>query len=398
MLKKLRWKFVIMATGVSFVVLICICISVLSITNRYIMQNADGLLNMLVEMEYELDEEYNMSQDMFSREVAFSTRFFVVYTDENSEIIESDTQKINAVDQSQIETYIEYIDAEDTKGIIDDYRYLVIDNEQGYTYVFLDVQEDMQVYEIFVFYTFVIAVLALIAIFLLSCFASKRAVMPIVESVENQKRFITDASHELKTPLAIIRADTEIIEMDHGEGEWTQSIKEEIVKLDALIKSLIELSSFDEESSDLVKVAFSISEALDETLKSFSPNIQSKNLVLDAQVSSQMTYVGNEETIRKLFGILLDNAIYYAKEESKISVILDSSKKIFTIENECDGLKVGYYNQWFERFYRQDVSRNSSKKGFGIGLSIAKNICERHNAKISARSKNSKTIVIKVDF
>ncbi len=398
MLKKLRWKFILMATGVSLVVLICICISVLSITNIYIMQKADNLLNLLVEIEYELNEDYDPSQDVFSREVAFSTRFFVVYTDDEGEIIEADMQKINAVDQTQIEEYIEMIQIEESDGIIDDYRYLVMETEQGYTYVFLDIEEDMQVYDIFVFYTFVIAVLALIAIFLLSCLVSKRAVMPIIESVESQKRFITDASHELKTPLAIIKADAEIIEIDYGEGEWTQSIHEEIAKLDALIKELIELSRFEEDTTELVKVEFSLSEALDETTKSFLSSIQSKEIVLDIQISDNMSYVGNEESIRKLFAILMDNAIYYANDKSTISVRLDKNKKIFMIENECEELEVGTYNQWFERFYRQDASRNSTKKGFGIGLSIAKNICERHNAKISARSKNGKTIVIKIDF
>lgn len=355
-------------------------------------------MNLLVEIEYELNEDYNPSQDIFSREVAFSTRFFVVYTDNECEIIEVDMQKITAVDQTKIEEYIEVIQIEESDGIIDDYRYLVIETEQGYTYVFLDIEEDMQVYDIFVFYTFLIAVLALIAIFLLSCLVSKRVVMPIIESVESQKQFITDASHELKTPLAIIKADTEIIEMDYGEGEWTQSIKEEITKLDALIKSLIELSSIEEDMKELVKIDFSLSDALDEIIKSFLPSIHSKNIVLDVQVPNAMSYVGNEESIRKLFGILMDNAIYYAKEETKILVRLDKSKKIFTIENECEEIEIGTYNQWFERFYRHDASRNSTKKGFGIGLSIAKNICERHNAKISAKSKNGKTIVIRVDF
>ncbi len=398
MLKKLRWKFVLMATGVSFVVLIFICISVLGITNSYIMNKADAILNMLVDAEYELNEDYNPEQDIFAREVAFSTRFFVVFTDEEGNIIDTNTQMINAVDQSQIKEYVASIGIEDGDGIIDDYRCLVIENEQGHTYVFLDVEEDMQVYNMFVFYTFLIATLALLAIFLLSCIVSKRAVMPIVESVETQKRFITDASHELKTPLTIIKADTDIIEMDYGEDEWTRSIKEEITKLDGLIKSLIELSSFDEDNKEFIKIDFSLSEALNETLKSFMPNIQNKNIVLDTQISGEISFIGNEEAIRKLFAILIDNAIYYASEDSKISVVLDKNKKIFTIENECDGIEAGTYNQWFERFYRQDSSRNSAKKGFGIGLSIAKNICERHNMKISARSRNGKTVIIKVDF
>lgn len=396
MLKKLRWKFVLMATGVSFVVLICICISVLTITNLYIMQKADAMLNMLVEIEYDLSDEYKLQQDVFAREAAFSTRFFVVFTDENCEILELNTQQINAVDQSQIETYINSINPTDEKGLIDDYRYLILDNDHGYTYVFLDVEEDMQVYNIFVFFTFVIAFFALGAIFLLSCLVSKRAVMPIVESVERQKCFITDASHELKTPLTIIKADTEIIELDYGEGEWTQSIKEEITKLDALIKSLIELSRLEEGSMELVKVDFSLSDALDETLKAFIPSLQSKNIVLDSKIMAGISYLGNEESIRKSFAILIDNAIYYSEEGTKIQVTLD--KKIFTIENECEGIKIGTYNQWFERFYREDSSRNSTKKGFGIGLSVAKNICERHNAKICAKSKNGKTIVIRIDF
>ncbi len=398
MLKKLRWKFVLMATGISFIVLIGICITVLTITNTYILNKSDQMLNMLVEIEYDLNEDYVPESTIVSREFAFSTRFFVVFTDENRTIIDTNKQQIKAVDQLGIESYISVIDPSVEKGIIDDYRYLIMNTEQGYTYVFLDIEEDMQMYDIFVFFSFLIACLALMTIFLLSAFVSKRAIRPITQSIESQKRFITDASHELKTPLAIIKADTDIIEMDYGEDEWTQSIKDEIDKMDTLIKSLILLSSFDENDKELLKTSFSLSDALEETLKSFLPSLKNKQITLNTNIAGEISYLGNEESIRNLFAILLDNAIHHAPEQSNIRIALNRYGKTISIENDCDPMKPGSYNQWFERFYREDASRNSAKKGFGIGLSIAKNICDRHNIKILAKSETGKTVTIKLHF
>lgn len=212
--------------------------------------------------------------------------------------------------------------------------------------------------------------------------------MPVAESYEKQKRFITDASHELKTPITVIATSLRVLEMETGKQKWIDKAKNQTEKLTELVNSLVSLSRLDEEKSPLKFSEFNISDAVKETAESFCDFAESNGKKLEISVEPDITYNGDEYAVRQLVSVLTDNAIKYADPSSPILVSLEKSKKKIVIktENACAEPIKGDLSKLFDRFYRADESRNSETGGFGIGLSLAKSIAEGHGGKISASS------------
>ncbi len=399
MLKKLQIKFVLLTTIISVVVMILIAVSINVANYISIMSGSDEILNLIVQGELKMGEPLS-DREPFPREIAFTTRFFTVRSDENNEIEHIDTRNISSVsvDQALEYTNIASESGSDT-GVIDNYRYIKTQNSIGYSYFFLDIESDILGFEQYLFYSVLIVLCAVVMIFFLSLLLSKKAVSPIVASYERQKGFITNVSHEFKTPLAIIRADCDVIEIDNGEGEWTDSIKTQITRLDTLVENLVSLTKLDEKV-EIIKTDFSLTDVISDTVAEFSAAIKNSelNLVLDAVPN--ISYRADELYIRNLISILTENAIKYSlpQTELKISLSIIGNRKVFRIQNACKDIEIGKHNLWFERFYRGDKSRNSEIKGYGLGLSIARTICDLHGAKISAESKTGKEIIITVVF
>ncbi|MEG0895264.1 MAG: HAMP domain-containing sensor histidine kinase [Oscillospiraceae bacterium] len=243
-----------------------------------------------------------------------------------------------------------------------------------------------------------ISFLGILLVFLLVLLLSKIAMKPICESYAKQKRFITDASHEIKTPLSIISANTEVIEMENGESKWTNSTNQQIKRLTNLTNQLISLSRMEEENTQISKTDFSLSNAILETTEPFSAIAQTKNKKFEIAVSPNISYYGDEKSLRQLFSILLDNAFKYSDENGNIKVSLKKSgvKKEIIFFNTVEDISVGSHNDFFDRFYRNDTSRNSKTGGYGIGLSLAKSIVELHKGKIKAFSVDGKSFAISI--
>ncbi len=397
MLKKLQKKFILLTTLISIIVMILIAATINIINYSSIMAYSDDVLDILASGN--LSSADNPQRPPTPREFAFTTRFFIVHSDADGVIDYIDTKNISSVSASDASLYVEKTnELGKVSGRIDDFRFVKTENPIGYTYIFLDIEEDMIGFQNYMLYSFLIVGAAIILIFILSCLLSKKAVSPIVESHEKQKRFITDVSHEFKTPLAIIKANCDVIELDSGENEWATSIKSQISRLDKLVEDLISLTRLDEEKSIMLKTDFSLSDAINDTLNEFSSAIKSTDLELTCDISKNITYNGDEAFIRKLVAILIENAIKYSNKNIKATLSGSGNKIVFALENSCDDITIGNHNNWFERFYRADESRNSEQKGFGIGLSVAKSICDKHKAKISAESKTGKEIIISVTF
>ncbi len=399
MLKKLQRKFVLLTTVISVIVMLLIAVSINVANYVSIMNNSDEVLSLLAEGDLKIGEPFSHPERL-PREIAFTTRFFIIRTNSSNETNHIDTRNISSVSTDEAIEYMNYANQSGANiGVVDNFRYIKTENEIGYSYYFLDIEEDLIGFETYMFYSIIIVIVAVIAIFLLSILLSKKAVAPIVNSVERQKGFITNVSHEFKTPLAIIKADCDVIEIDNGEDEWTDSIKTQISRLDSLVENLISLTKLDEKV-ELIKTDFSLSDVVTDTINEFSSAIKSdkRSLVLD--IKQNLSYNGDEALIRKVIATLIENAIKYSPSQTELKISLGTSgnKKIFSIENDCESIEIGKHNDWFERFYRGDKSRNNQIKGFGIGLSIAKSICDLHGAKISAESKTGKNIVITIIF
>lgn len=229
-----------------------------------------------------------------------------------------------------------------------------------------------------------IGIFSFLVVLMIIIFASGRAVQPIAESYARQKQFVTDAGHELKTPLTVISANNELARMIYGDSEWFDSIDKQVGKMNALVRSLITLSKMDEEQQPVFTV-FNLSDAVYDTAKSFENLIHTRGRVLTLDIGEDISYSGDESRLRQLVSILMDNAVKYCDDKGKIAVRLTVDKSIsLQITNDYTGSDGFDPEKVFERFYRGDKARTPDGS-YGLGLSIAKSIVELHRGSIRAK-------------
>lgn len=223
----------------------------------------------------------------------------------------------------------------------------------------------------------------------------------MIESVEKQKRFITDAGHELKTPLAIISADTEVLEMNGQNNEWTASIRNQIKRLNTLVADLLTLSKLEEGQARQSFREFCLSDAVMEAAESFDPMAEAQEKLLELNISPGINLRGDETAVRKMVSVLVENAIKYTLPNGEVNVTLERRGKYPTLEvvNPTDAMPEGDLNILFERFYRADESRAPwQPAAMAWALSIAKAIAEEHRAKITAHALDQQHIAFTVVF
>lgn len=334
-----------------------------------------------------------------SAETPFESRYFTVRFGADGTITAVDTGRVFAVDAETAKTMAqEAYDKGKTGGFSDNYRFMAYEENGETVYLFLDAGRELNTFYSFLSASLLVSVLGLGLVFLLVLLFSKKALKPVEESLQKQKRFITDASHELKTPMAVISAANEVIELENGESEWTKSIDKQIKRLTSLTEKLVLLTRMDEETYRPALVSFDLSSAVTETVDSFEAVAQIKNKTLSAEISPGITYQGDENGIRQVVSLLTDNALKYTNDGGSIRVTLKKSGKnaVLTMENTVDKVEKGDLSVFFERFYRADASRNSSTGGHGIGLSVAEAIVRSHKGKITAHSPDGKRVVFTV--
>lgn len=335
----------------------------------------------------------------FSAETPFETRYFTVTEDSDGEITDCDLDRIAAVDESTAEEYAEEISKKaDTTGFVGIYRYRVTDTDDEVKYVFLDCRRELSNFRTVLITTVSVSVLGLAAVFVLVVIFSRMVFRPVEESIQKQKRFITDASHELKTPLTIIDANTEVMEMENGESQWTKSTRKQIQRLSGLVQQLVTLSRLDEEKGLQNPAEFNLSEAVSESVESYEALAQTKEKNLELEIENNIFYVGDEKSIRQLSGILMDNAVKYSSDKGNIKLTLKRKgrKILLEVYNDAEELPKGKLDVLFERFYRLDSSRNSGTGGSGIGLSVAKAIVLTHKGKITAENRKGNGLTVTV--
>lgn len=334
-----------------------------------------------------------------SEETPYQTRYFTVRYDASGTIYATSVGHISAVDAAQARAYAAKVyDVAPSTGFIDIYRYRTVKSGDRVLCIFIDAEKELSTYRGSLMTSIAISAAGLFSVFLLLCFFSKLILRPVEESYRKQKQFLTDAGHELKTPLTIIDANTEVLEMEIGSSKWLDSTRNQVIRLTNMVKQFTALAKMDEAQGLLQKARFSLSQVLNETVDLFIPVATSTHRTLQVSCAEDLYYVGDEEQFRQLFCLLLDNAIKYSTPDSRIELTLCKHGKhlCFTIFNECEGIAKGSQDILFERFYRSDSSRNSSTGGSGIGLSIAHSIVENHKGSIHAESADGKSLQIKV--
>lgn len=323
-----------------------------------------------------------------SPETPYSTRFFSLLFDQDGNVIQKDLAHIAAITDDDIAEYISVaLKHGEGYGYYSDYKYRVIlqDNRE-YMVVFLDCYQEIHAIRVLALCSFVAMAVCIGLVYILVVIFSKRAIDPVVQSQKQQKQFITDASHELKTPITVIATSLKVLEMEVGQQKWIDKARSQTEKLRELVNSLVTLSRMDEEDSPLKFEHFSISDALQETVDSFTDYSESNGHALKVNITPDLDFYGDEYAIRQLASILLDNAVKYAAAGSDITFSLVKNKKHILIKtsNACQNLDEDALQHLFDRFYRPDQSRSHETGGFGIGLSIARSIAEGHKGTIHA--------------
>ena len=335
--------------------------------------------------------------EFITPETPFSTRHFTVFFDKQGEVARTNTESIYSITEEVAVEYAESVlDNEDTRGWIDNYRYKVFSMEMGKGVVFVDGSMSrsslMQSMTIAGLVLLGCAALVLILIFLLS----KKAVKPIAESYEKQKQFITDANHELKTPLTLILANLDIAEAELGQNEWLDDIRSEGHRMTELVNQLVALSRMDEEGQSLNLSEVALGNLVADTVSEFEPLAKERGKALTSNIEKGISYCGDEALLHRLIGILMDNAIKYCDQGGEITVNLHRGRRtVLTVENTYASVGELELNRLFDRFYRADKARKFTG-GYGVGLSMAKAIVEKHKGEITAYKKDATHIGFKI--
>lgn len=331
------------------------------------------------------------SDDAGSR---LTTRYFsVLYNsdDQVEQVIQNYIESLTADDEIK---FAEDVRDRGSFGMYGDYYYRVAERENGGTIVvFLERSEQLLTNgRILITVSILLLTGAILSFFLLRAL-SFRLVQPEIENAEKQKQFITNASHELKTPLAVIRANTEVEMMMNGENEWNQSTMRQVDHMTGLIQNLVAVTRAEEKEDigDLQKI--NVSQIVDDTCNTFAPVATQDGKAFKKQIAPDQEMYMSESMLRQLAGLLLDNAIKYCDDGGTVSVDFSVTRHVAHLKvsnNYAAGAKVDY-QRFFDRFYREDESHkiDSSKKGgFGVGLSIAQGIVRQFNGTIDASWKN----------
>ena len=334
-----------------------------------------------------------------TEETPYETRYFTVLVDEEGQAREADTGMISAVNQEEAGQIAEDLHRGGKKtGYYKHYKYAARQTDQGLLYVFVDCSRTLGSARSFLINSLLVSAGALVVVFLLVVFLSGRAVKPVSESYERQKKFITNAGHEIKTPLAVIESCVDVIELDRGGDKWTEGIRGQVDRLSGLTKNLVALARMDESSATLAMQGTDLSAVAGEAASPFALIAQQQDVQFVPSIEPGVRVKGNPASLQELCTILLDNALKYTAPGGPVRFSLSrrGHHAVITCENPAEGLSPGRQEALFERFYRGDASRNSQTPGYGIGLSMARSIASAHGGRIEAVSPDGKKLVFTV--
>lgn len=271
------------------------------------------------------------------------------------------------------------------RGWVDGYRYLVQHSPQGVLVIFVNGEATMDSTNQLLLVAAVVFLLSWALITALVAALSKRAIEPAIESFEKQRQFVTDANHELKTPLTLMLSNLDIIEAENGPSEWIDDTREEGRRMARLVSQLVALSRMDENSANLRNDPVELDVVVRDAVGEFAPLAEERGKRLVSQVDEGVGCSGDSEQLRRLAAILLDNAVKYCDDGGSIEVRLQSVRRHpqLSVENayaEVDSVEL---ERLFDRFYRSDAARTSSDS-FGVGLSLAQSIARQHHGDIVA--------------
>ena len=399
MIKRLQKRFIRIATLAVAAVLTVLCLAVNLANAVNVNAELREMLQTIAQNSGTLPQNPGARPNgkpdgQFTPETPFSTRYFVLRYTAQGTLTQADLGKIASVTKEDIDPYLALAVKHGAGfGYTNGYKYYVIAHgENRYMAIFLDIHQQRRAMLSLAAISALVTACCIGLVYLISVFCSRRAIEPMVKAAQKQTQFITDAGHELKTPITVIATSLKVLEMENGKQKWIDKAQAQTEKLTELVNALVTLSKLDEEESPLKKSPFCISDAAAETVDSFRDFADASGHMLLAEIESGISYNGDEYAIRQLLSILLDNAVKYAKDKTPILLTLSRAKHgaMLSVENECEALDPAETEKLFDRFYRSDKARSGS--GFGIGLSIARSITQAHGGEIHAVCKGENRI------
>lgn len=417
MLKVMRRR-VILAAMAAFAAVILLIGTLVNVVNYGVVtRRADETLNAILLYEAGPDKDApappdgealsepggHMSPKPFlglpDQELNYMTRFFVVRLDGNGNYTNVFTEFIASIDEDEAKVYAQKaFAARSEHGYIGEYRYVKTVKDGETIIAFLNTLREQQNLKSLLMLTLVISGVSLLIVFILVVLLSRRAIRPIANNIKQQKQFITDASHELKTPLTSISTSLDVLEMEKGQDEWTENIRKQTGRLSKLVNELVILSKLDEETPLPNKEQFSLSNAAWEIVEIYKTQAKAAGKKLETNIEEDVNMFGEKAAIQQMLSVLMDNAIRYSDEGGDIRLTVNKKKNRAMIEvfNTCDYSTPPDVNRLFDRFYRPDNSRSSATGGTGVGLAIAKAVVETHHGRISAECPSGKTMTFKI--
>lgn len=409
MIQRLRKKFILLSVGALLVVILTLVGGLSTISYYRAHQQVDNVLTILSKNHDRLNSEDTRQEFQqrlgpdFNREGIYQYRYFTATITSDNKVTDIDDSHIMTVPRSKITQIAKRVNSRGIKeGTIhynrNTYAYRIVSLPNGNKSItFLDASIILNSSNEIIKSGLYLGAFSLILFAVILALFSRRAIKPVAEAEQRQKEFITNAGHELKTPISVISANNELAEMMSGETEWTKSNKQQIARLTALINHLIALARFQEEATISLEPT-NISQIITEASESFKAVVINDKKEFSSAIAPNMSIKANKQYFYELISILLDNASKYCDPHGKVALKLRKSayKRVAVIEisNTYAAGKNVNYSKFFERFYRDDHSHHNGKKsGFGIGLSMAQSLVQTFNGKINARYQDGCTVV-----
>lgn len=398
-IRKLRRRFIALATLAAFIIVAFVLGLINAIGYYTLRSHCMDTLTYIAENGGTMPTRFRRAQTTWAEdflpgitlpeeapEFAYQTRYFSVRLNEEKEITSVNVKNIYAFSEKQAVEFIRYaIKDNDTSGFISKnkghYGFMKAGLSDGGTLiVILDCTREFSDVHTFMSYSLWFGFLCILLYLIIFAALSRRAIEPFVQNAENQKRFITNASHELKTPLAIISVNAEALEMMEGKNEFTEGIRKQVRRMSGLISHLILLSKAGESTkADLKPEVFALKDVLQRNVEEFDVLARDQQKKLTLHCEGDFKVKTDEKFLSEILHILLDNGIKYCDDEGTITVSAARGQKKeikLSVSNDYKDGKDVDYKRFFERFYRSDESHNSKKSGYGIGLSIARELSD----------------------
>ncbi len=388
MFRKLKIRFILLASAA----IVCILLTMIAVLNsvRFLQTNGEiqAVLNILSANNGDFpsveETAESLQNDRITIDTIYQYRYFSVVYKEDKTLYSTNLDHLSNLSKEQALSYANKVIKDSrSSGVFkvgsQFYSYQITQDSKTkrYLLVVLDSTNYLESRNDFFWLSIQLCFYSFIFFVLVVSGFSNFAIRPYIKNYENQKRFITNAGHELKTPLAIISANTELQELMTGENEWTESTKDQVKRLSNLINQMVVLARL-EEQPDVTLVDVNFSEVVKRVAGNFKSVIEKAGKKYEIKLQEDIHVKATEDELYELVSILIDNACKYCDEDGQIFVTLTKAKRgkraRLTVANSyADGKNVDY-SRFFDRFYREDESHNQKQPGYGIGLSMAESL------------------------